>query len=82
MPAGKVNILNEVEKFLSKDIAFGKNRLSDKKKEYFYRNIHLLLSSGLDVKSCIDMLADENDKSKDKLLYQEIKNSLVSGDLF
>lgn len=56
------------------------NRFSDKQKELFYREIHALLTSGVDVKVCLDILSEEYPKKNVKKLIEDLRDALIKGD--
>jgi type IV pilus assembly protein PilC len=68
--------------FFNKDISFSKPELSDKKKERLYSELYILFSSGVDIRSALELLEEEQVKEKDKLMYAEIKDAVISGDSF
>ncbi|PCI94568.1 MAG: general secretion pathway protein GspF [Flavobacteriales bacterium] len=63
---------------LSQDISFNKN-FPDKKKEQFYAEISLLLSAGTDIKTALELIVDETEKDKDRMLLEGIKNDIING---
>lgn len=65
--------------FLNKDISFGNGGFSDKKKEAFYLEISTLLLSGIDMKTALELILVEQEKSKDKKIYDEIKDNVLYG---
>ena len=44
--------------FLNKDISFSKKKLSDKKKERFYAELAVLLKSGIDIKTALEIIIE------------------------
>jgi len=70
---------NSIFDFLNKDIRLFGNKLKDKKKEKFYSELGILLSSGLDIKSSLDIIVDEQTKEADKNLFESISIQLVEG---
>jgi type IV pilus assembly protein PilC len=64
--------------FLSQDISFNKS-FPDKKKEQFYAEISLLLSAGTDIKTALELIVDETEKEKDRVLLEGIKNDIING---
>lgn len=56
------------------------NKFSDKQKEQFYREIHALLTSGVDIKVCLDILAEEYPKKAVKAIILELRDALIKGD--
>ncbi|NJK96563.1 MAG: hypothetical protein HC905_18050 [Bacteroidales bacterium] len=65
--------------FLNKEIHFGNNSLSDKKKEAFYSELNILLSSGIDIRSALDIIVEEQVKIKEKELFTVIRNKVING---
>ncbi|MFN6945507.1 MAG: type II secretion system F family protein [Cytophagaceae bacterium] len=65
--------------FLNKDIALFGNKLSDKKKETFYHEMHILLTAGIDIRTTLDLIAREQKKSKDVELFLKIKEMIIAG---
>ena len=64
---------------LNKDIQFGINKLKDKKKESFYSELQVLLSSGIDMRTALDIVVDEQKSEIDKKLFEGIKSEVISG---
>jgi type IV pilus assembly protein PilC len=64
---------------LNKDITFGSKELSDKKKESLYLELSSLLQSGINLKSSLELVAADHEKSKDKALFQAILAAVISG---
>ena len=56
-----------------------KFRFSDKKKKKFYDDLSILVSSGIDLKSILELIEAEADKKYDKQLYSSIKKQIESG---
>lgn len=65
--------------FLSKDINFGNKALSDRKKESFYSELAILLSSGIDLRTSLEIIIEEQAKEKDKLLFRVTYNEIIKG---
>jgi type IV pilus assembly protein PilC len=65
--------------FLNKDISLFGNSLSDKKKEAFYHELHILLTAGVDIRTTLDLIASEQTSEKDKTLFIEIRNKVTGG---
>ena len=73
------NFVARVFALLNKDIKLGGGALKDKKKESFYSELHILLSSGIDIRSALDIIVDEQTSEEDKKLFNKIKNDIISG---
>ena len=64
---------------LNKDISFASNKLNDKKKEAFYHELGILFSAGVDIKSALELIEDEQTKPKEKALFAKIKDRVIAG---
>jgi len=65
--------------FLNKDIQLFGSELSDKKKERFYSELNILFSAGVDIKTALELIEEEQTKAKDKEVFRKIKESVISG---
>lgn len=74
-----VNYEGKIQELLKKDIKFFGNKLNDKKKEEFYLELGMLLNAGVDIKTALDLISDEQPKEKDKTLFKNIKEFVVAG---
>lgn len=70
-----------IDNILKKEISFG-NSFSNKKKEIFYTELHVLLHAGLTLKDALSLLGEEQKKEKDQQLFKEIIRDLVDGKNF
>lgn len=70
---------NDLFSFLNKDISFGNSSLSDRKKEAFYSEMNILLSSGIDIRSALDIVVEEQKKEKEKNLFKSIREKVING---
>lgn len=70
-----------IDNILKKEISFG-NSFSNKKKEIFYTELHVLLHAGLTLKDALSLLGEEQKKEKDQQLFKEIIRALVDGKNF
>lgn len=64
---------------MKKDFHFGSNELGDKQKSNFYNDLHILLSSGIDLRSTLELMCEEASKQEIKDLYISIKDSVLNG---
>jgi type IV pilus assembly protein PilC len=84
----KIKVVNSAKEksdpfaFLNKDLSFGPNGLNDKKKESFYSEMYILFSSGLDIRSSLELIIEGRDKENEKQLFNGIKESIISGESF
>lgn len=65
--------------FLNKDIQLFGSGMSDKKKEGFYSELSILFSAGVDIRSALELIEEEQVKEKDKVVFRSIKESIISG---
>ncbi|MES2140746.1 MAG: type II secretion system F family protein [Bacteroidota bacterium] len=65
--------------FLNKDLKLFETGFSDKKKERFYSELCILFSAGVDIRSALELIEEEQTKEKDKILFATIKESVVAG---
>lgn len=64
---------------LNKDISFGNKTLNDKKKLNFYNDLSILLSSGIDLHSTLDLMCDEVSGKDEKDIYINVRNNVLNG---
>ena len=65
-------------KIATGQIQFSK-KLSDQKKEIFYRELGMLLKSGVDFKKALEILSHQSTKKFEKNLIVDIKEKVVDG---
>lgn len=65
--------------FLNKDISLFGTGLSDKNKERFYSDLNILFSAGVDIKSALELIEEEQTKKSDKILFGKIKEFILKG---
>ena len=66
------------EKIWNKEISLF-NSFGDKKKERFYLDMRVLLVAGVDLKSAIEIIIEEQHKDKDKVLFEKIHTDILKG---
>jgi len=64
--------------FLNKDIKLGGNKLNDRKKERFYSELETLLKAGVDIRSALALIEEEQ-KKKDIPHYRLIREKVTEG---
>lgn len=64
---------------LNKDISFGSKQVPDKKKEAFYVELSTLLLSGIDLRTALELILVDQEKDKDKTLFEGIRQQVLSG---
>lgn len=65
--------------FFNKDINFFSKKFSNEKKEEFYSEVGMLLSSGLDIRTIFYLLVQEKTRDKQRQFYQSVYDDLVNG---
>ena len=65
--------------FLSKDIRLFGTQLNDKKKERFYSELNILFSAGIDIKTALELIEEEQTKKAEKELFSKIRESVING---
>lgn len=70
----------DLMKILQTDIKLFPDKFTDKNKESFYLELSTLLKAGLDIKSALELLEEEQEKQKHKEIVQKIKDNLINGD--
>ncbi len=72
----------DISEILTKEITlFGKN-FNNKKKEQWYNELNVLLRSGIDLKSGLELLAETQKKEQDAKMISEMLEELVNGKPF
>src|ERR1035437_9786238 len=72
-------IISGVTNLLSKDIKLWSGGLKDKKKEAFYSELYILLTSGIDIRTSLDIIVEEQKAEDDKKLFSQIKADVIGG---
>ena len=65
--------------FLNNDISLFGSGLSDKNKERFYSDLNILFSAGVDIKSALELIEEEQEKKTNKILFGKIKEFILKG---
>lgn len=79
-PSGKKKEESWVQRLLAYEI--GGSKFGDAFKESFYSELALLIEAGLNVKSALDLLADQQKKKEVKALIEKIVEELTQGGRF
>jgi len=64
---------------LNKDISFFGSKLSDGKKERFYAELEVLISAGVDIKTVLELIEEQQKKPKEKELFSRIREKVING---
>ncbi|MDP9080022.1 MAG: type II secretion system F family protein [Bacteroidota bacterium] len=81
-PSAPQNEEDGLMALLNRDISFGSKELNDKKKEYLYLELSSLLQAGINLKASFELITSEQEKEKDKELYQSIQTAVLGGTTF
>lgn len=73
------NSNTSIIEYLNKDISFSRKKLKNKHKEYFFSELSLLLSSGIDLKTSLEIIVEEQTKPAIKELFSVIKDQVIEG---
>nr|WP_320120040.1 type II secretion system F family protein [uncultured Marinifilum sp.] len=65
--------------FLNKEISLSGNKIKDKQKEDFYSGLGMLISSGIDMRTALKIICDEQKKTKEKELFTNLYDALIGG---
>lgn len=78
-PGSKANPILEL---LQRDISFSKKGLSDKQKERFYSALSVLINSGIDLASSLQIIVKQEKNKKIKNIYEALLKHLIKGEGF
>jgi type IV pilus assembly protein PilC len=79
-PAEEGSSLSEkLSDTLSRDIAFFDKKFGQTQKEAFYSELGLLLSSGIDIKTALEIIEDQMKVKKHREIIVQIKDDIISG---
>lgn len=70
------------EELLTKEISISGNIFNNRKKAAWYDELSVLLTSGIQLKQALELLADTQKKEKERKLVKEILSELVEGNSF
>jgi type IV pilus assembly protein PilC len=66
--------------FLNKEISLFGKQLKDKKKESFYTELGILIISGIDIRTALEIITEEQKAGADRDLFSRINNDVINGD--
>jgi type IV pilus assembly protein PilC len=66
--------------YLNKDIALFGKQLKDKKKENFYSELGILIISGVDIRTALEIITEEQKATADREMFRKIYDDIVNGD--
>lgn len=68
--------------FLNRDIELFSRGLSDKKKERFYGGLAILFDSGVDIRTVLDLIEEEQNSKSDRAIFGAIRQHILKGGTF
>lgn len=71
-----------MKNILQKEIHFFRKSFSAQKKQQFYHDLNTLLKAGVDIATCLELLAENFKKSSDREVVDSIKEHVISGSSF
>lgn len=71
--------IDVVKRIMTKEFSWGNKKFSDKKKANFYNDLNILLSSGIDLHSTLNLMNEEVSKKDEKAVYSQIRENVVNG---
>lgn len=72
---GSFNVMS----LLNKDISFLSKKFDNKRKEWFYSELSILLSAGVDTKGALELIADEARKGREKKICDTLLIEVING---
>ena len=69
-----------LQDLLSKDIQLFGSRMSDRKKERFYSEMHALFVAGVDIKTALELVEAEQPKKADQQVFKKLTDNVVRGE--
>lgn len=75
----KNSLLDKMSNALNSDIVLFDKKFGHKQKEALYSELGLLLSSGIDIKTSIEIIEDQLKVKKHKEMLNKIKTDIISG---
>lgn len=79
VPVPEVTSISRMVNFLNHDLQFGSRELNDKKKERFYSELSILISSGVDIRTSLEIIISEQKTEKEKSIFETIKTDITGG---
>lgn len=76
---GESSLADKLSNALNSDIALFDKKFGAKQKEAFYSELGLLLSSGIDIKTALEIIEDQLKVKKHKEMLTQIKTDIISG---
>lgn len=68
-----------ISELFKRDISLTGGAISDRVKELFYLELHTLLSAGLDIRTGLELIVQQQTKKKNKKIFQDILQAVIAG---
>lgn len=75
---GLPSVKNEIP-WYSRELMSTNSGISDKLRESFYRELHMMISTGLDLRLALSIFSESLDRAKHKKIFFEIQTAVVNG---
>ncbi len=69
----------DIWSFLNKDVHLSNNKLPNSTKEGFYLEAGILLEAGVDIRTVLDLVKEEQEKKKYKQMFNTLQERVVAG---
>jgi len=79
---GKSDNQSGLFSFLNKDIKLFGKKFNNNKKVELFTELNILLSSGIDIRTALDIIIENQKKEDDKKVFQKIRDAIISGMTF
>lgn len=76
---GESSLITRMTDLLSHEITLWGKEMKDKKKEAFYSELTILLSSGIDIRTALDIIVEEQKTEADRNIFHSIKTDIIGG---
>lgn len=70
---------NSIAALFNRDLRIGGRKFGDQRKERFYSELATLLTSGIDLRTAIELLAGEAERETEKKLYAAVLEAIIHG---
>jgi len=77
--ADKGSTGSNLSELLNKDIRLFGSAFGDKKKERFYAELNLLLAAGIDIKTALELIEQEQPKKREQALMKQVRTAVIAG---
>ncbi|HWY38549.1 MAG TPA: type II secretion system F family protein [Bacteroidia bacterium] len=68
-----------ITKLLNREISFLGKKFDNKRKEWFYSELSILLSAGVDTKAALELIVEEARKGREKIIFETLLSEVING---